>query len=104
MCEAMDNTNITAQEGYEECEKAWQATLLKFGIDRPVLGFEKMRIAQLIKQYDWRSTCYALTGARFEAKTQSFDPSKYVSLTRVFQNFEVFVNLACQQKTKGKVK
>lgn len=98
----MSEKNVPDLEGYVECEKAWLSTLEKFGIERPILMFEKVKIMTLIRQYDWKSTMYALTGARFEAKTQSFDPAKYVSLTRVFHNFELFINLASQAMTKQK--
>ena len=87
-------------EGYDECEKAWFETLQKFGIDRPILPFEKMKIAAMIKAYDWKSVVYALTGARLETKVDGFDPSKYVSLRRVEQHFERFINLAAQKKKK----
>lgn len=94
--------NDQEKKEYEECEKAWKETLIKFGVDRPILPFEKVTIARMIKQYDWKSVLYALTGARFEEKTQSFDPAKYVSLTRVSQPhlFERFINLAAQRKKK----
>lgn len=86
----------------EMCEKAWEGTLEHFGIKRPIFSFEKMKIARLIKIYDYKSVVYALTGMRFEQKTQTFDPAKHVGLSRADDPrlFEKFLNLAAQQKTK----
>lgn len=96
-------TNLIPSEELELCEKAWLGTLEHFGIFRPVFPFEKMKIARLIKSYDFKSVAYALTGVRFEQKSQSFDPSKHVGLARVEQPhlFEKFLNLASQQKSKN---
>lgn len=87
-------------EHYQEVEDAWKQTLEHFHIDRPILSFEKIKIARLIKLYGWKATMYALVGYRFEPKTQNFDPSKHVGLSRVEQPhlFERFVNLAAQKK------
>lgn len=94
---------ITIEE-IEQCENAWKGTLEHFGIHRPIMPFERMKIATLIKSYDYKSAIYALTGMRFETKTPSFDPSKHVALSRVQQPhlFEKFLNLAAQKKHQEK--
>jgi hypothetical protein len=98
----MNEAESKNKEEYMACEKVWKETLEHFGIYRPVLPFEKMKISRLIKQYDYVSVIYALTGARFEAKTENFNPANHVGLSRIEQAhiFEKFVNLAAQKKKK----
>lgn len=91
---------VTKEELQKLCD-IWKNTLKHFKINRPVLSFELMKISQLAKSYGFIATAYALTGMRYEEKTQTFDPAKHVSLARA-QNpalFEVFLNLAARQKT-----
>lgn len=97
-----EGSKLIPEKDYEFCEKQWKTTLEFFGITRPVLSFEKMKIARLIKQYDSVSVAYALAGARFETKTKDFDPGKHVGLYRLDnpQIFEKFLNLASQAMEK----
>lgn len=83
------------------CEQVWKKTLEHFKIFRPVLPYEHMKIAQLVKQYGEVAVTYALTGMRFEERTKNFDPAKHVALSRAqdLRMFEIFVNLAAREKT-----
>ena len=87
-------------------ESDWQETLSHFGIERPILPHERTKIFTLIKSYGAPSVRYALTGMRFQARTDTFDPGKHVSIARVMdpKNFETFLNLASAEKTKQKKK
>lgn len=89
-----------------QCQAAWVSTLNHFGITRPILPYENIAIAQLIKVYGWKSVLYALTGMRFEQKTATFDPSKNIAIARLRDSklFEKFVNLAAQKKKEQELK
>lgn len=83
------------------CVCSWEGTLTYFGIDRPSLPYEHMTISRLIREYDYKSVAYALTGMRYEAKTPTFNPKDYIAIRRLDDPklFERFVNLASQRKT-----
>ena len=96
--------DTTRSENLAKVREAWLETLKHFNIDRPVLPFEEMSLSRLVQQYDWKSVLYAVIGMRFEEKTQTFNPAKYVGLRRLDDPtlFERFVNLASQKKTEQK--
>lgn len=96
---------ILSSEEIDACQKAWLGTLEYFGIERPILPHENMKIASMINQYGYKTVAYALTGMRYEERTNSFDPKKNVSLTRMMGDeklLEKFVNLAAQKVTEQK--
>lgn len=78
----------------------WGSTKRHFGITHPVMPHEHIAIGQAARQYGFEASALALEGMRYEKTTQSFDPSKWVSLKRAFdhKNMEKFINLACQKK------
>lgn len=104
--EKATQSKLIPQEEYEACETAWLKTLAHFGVERPILPYEKMKLARLIKTYDWKSIVYAVTGMRYEARSESFEPSKNVGLYRLEDSrlLEKFINLAAQAQTKEKKK
>lgn len=74
----------------KQCCEKWGETLEKMGQRRPVLPHENMKIAQLVKQYGFKPTLYALYGYRFEMETPSFDPRKNVSISRLCESEKLF--------------
>lgn len=87
-------------EELKQCCEVWRTTLEAFKIPRPVLSHEMHKVAQLVKQYGSTAVMYALYGARFEEGTSSFNPSKNVSLSRLFDEkmFEKSLNLGAQAR------
>jgi hypothetical protein len=98
------NGQVLDPKEIAQCTDVWLGTLKHFKIYRPVLPYENMKIAQLVKQYGYIAAMYALTGMRFEKKTDSYDPGNYLAIARAFDSklFEVFVNLAGREKSKTK--
>lgn len=84
-------------QGVGECLSVWAETLTHFGIARDTKR-DEVQIARLIQAHGIEATKAALRGARFEAKTDSFDPKRHVSIFRVSKpaNFDKFVNLGAQ--------
>lgn len=72
-------------EGIEKCVQTWQATLAHFGIARNVSAWERTQIGRAAQNYGSEMVELALFGARFEKKTENFDPKDYVSLSRIIE-------------------
>lgn len=94
-------SKLLSKDELKALEDAWLATLKHFKINRPVLPFEHMKLAALVKQYGVLAVQYAIVGMRFEEKTSTFDPAKHVGLSRLLDQrlFEKMLNLAGRQKT-----
>lgn len=95
------------KEAIEDCVLAWKQTLEKFGHKRPVAEDERQMIGRYIQRKGAENVRLALIGARYEPKTETFDPKKYVSLDRIFLKrkdgkdpFLVFVNWGDEAERK----
>lgn len=69
----------------QDCMKTWRGTLEHFGISRGVSQWEETQIARAERIYGAELVELALFGARFEKKTDKFDPKDYLSLARILE-------------------
>jgi len=94
-------SNISSE--IEICFEEWGTTLKHFGILKDP-RLDELTIARLIERYGCDQTLLALRGARFEPKSEKYDPAKYCSITRVAkpEKFSRFVNLGAQVSSKPK--
>lgn len=78
-----------------DCVKIWGETLTVWGIPESAAKSDEMEIGRLIVSKGFKNTCYALLGARYEEKTNSFNPAKHPSISRFWKtsNFSTFVKL-----------
>lgn len=83
----------------DSCIEEWGKTLFYHKIQKDP-KFDELNIARLIQSHGVEKTYLALLGARFEEKSQDYDPSKHVNILRLFtpKVFETFVNLGAQHK------
>ena len=85
----------------QELIEIWGVTLKHFKINKDP-NLDDSVIADLRRRHGFEKTRLALIGQRFEPKTQSFDPAKYISITRFKSkpdHFEKMVNLGAQDQT-----
>ena len=89
----------------QDCMNTWLGTLEHFGIKRALNPREELEIARNVQKYGAEYVELALYGARWEPKTETFDPKNFVSLRRVFgrdkQGFDLidrFVNLGAPKR------
>lgn len=80
----------------------WLRTLRKFGVVRGLLAAEELEIGRAVRGFGAGAVGLALLGASAEAKTQNYEPAKWVSLRRTLDpvKFERFVNLGAQERAK----
>lgn len=86
------------------CKETWAQTLKHFGIDRPLTLYDESTIARAVIKFGGETVDRALYGARFEPKTDKFNPKDYLGLSRIFSpdkfgNYKIdkFVNLAASR-------
>lgn len=74
-------------------------TLAHFGQPRGLLEAEKFAIGRAIQVHGFEAVLMALIGARFEPKSDRFDPADWVNLDRYLmaKNFKRFVGLGAKQ-------
>lgn len=87
------------------CLEQWKDTLKHYGINilnTPLNG--DVLIARSIKANGYENTRLALLGAKFEAKTENFDPASCVNIKRVFKQdlFDKFVNLGLRHLNQSR--
>jgi hypothetical protein len=101
---AEDSVGVKVPIPRSEIQEAvieWGNTLKHFKIDKDP-RFDEPAIGQLIKQHGIKKTKLALSGVRFEQKTDTFDPAKHVSIVRLMDHrrFDKFVNLGATQRPR----
>ncbi len=92
---------MTLHEGMRRCLGAWKETLEHFGISKdPKL--DEVQICRMIQSQGESQTELALLGARFEAKTSTFDPADYISIRRIAKPdvFDKLANLGAKEMTR----
>ena len=86
----------------QEAFEVWNETLSTFGVDQsPINSVQEMSLARAIRQLGFEASCLALEGQRYEDATETFTPSKHLSLDRVLHRdakgksrWEQFRNMA----------
>ena len=98
-----------AQAPLEALFKTWQATLRHFKIERSLSEQEKLEIARAAQRHGAEIVDLALQGARYEAKSDGFDPSQHVSIQRVLKpdrngmsKLDKFANLGSANQSANK--
>jgi hypothetical protein len=88
----------------ELCYAAWLETLAYYKAQRPQLApAEQLEIARAVqRQGSAKAVLYALRGARYEPKSESYDPGKFLKINRVLdpEHFNRFMNLGIQAEHK----
>ncbi len=99
------NTGDEASDDVKDSIQEWKLTLESFGIKKDP-SFDEIGIQRLILRYGKERTLLALRGARLEPKTQTYDPGKHCSISRVSRPevFDKFVNLGSQVPVKQEIK
>jgi hypothetical protein len=89
-------------QGLTECIGEHEATLKHFGISKTALLADHGSIARAIQRFGFERVRAALVGARFEEKTERFNPAKHYSLARILDHrkLEKFENLGFQAQPK----
>lgn len=79
--------------------ETWKETLKHFGIERGISIVEESLMGRFLQLCGFETVDLALRGARFEAKTERFDPANHVSIGRVLQRGRIdkFANLGAQK-------
>ena len=101
-----ENNSALAEE-INQAGEVFRATLRHFNAGRTLLPGELADIGRAIQAYTFKSVCLALEGMRHEPKSEGWDPSKFVSLGRVFKNrdaFTRFLTLGVQAQAKNQTK
>lgn len=80
--QAVSGSTVTKEE-IEAGKEVWRETLKAFQVRKNLSPQDESQIARAIGEYGLEYTKLALLGARFEPKTENYDPRKYVSITRV---------------------
>lgn len=90
--------------GYTECLDEYALTLERYAISKDPRA-DELDLLRLLKVHGYEQTRLALIGARFEPRTDKFDPAKYFSLRRIAEpkNFSRFVNLGAQQQSATQI-
>jgi 5-methylcytosine-specific restriction endonuclease McrA len=87
-------------EDIDSCRDAWLATLRHFRAARGnLLAHEATLIVRALQRYQSvKAVVWALEGARYEPKTEKFDPAGYIQIERVLDpsKFTRFMNLGLQ--------
>jgi len=88
-------------EEIKQCIEEWGKTLSHHKIQKDP-RFDESSIASLIIRNGCEKTKLALLGARYEEGSPTYDPSKHVSILRLFKSdiFETFVNLGAQNQPR----
>lgn len=86
-------------QGLAECLLIWGQTMVRLNVSKSA-SLDEAAIAQLIRRHGYDKTRLALLGVGFEAKTDTFDPAKNVSIFRLTKPalFDKFVNLGAQHQ------
>lgn len=71
------------KEEVDRCKQMWLETLKFFGQERPILRIEEEMIARAIQKESVEAVLLALFGARYEPRSERFDPASHVDLARV---------------------
>ena len=98
-------TQIQKPKEILELVAEWGRTLAHFQISKDP-RFDEVPIACLLRRHGFEKTRLSLIGQRYEAKTDSFDPAKNLSVSRLMSKpiiFEKLVNLGAQDQTKPTV-
>jgi len=87
-----------ARESLKPCIEEWRKTLIHFSKTRDP-NLDELEILRAVGRYGVERVCRALAGARFEPRTEKFDPSKYVRIKRYLkpEKFDWFENLADEE-------
>lgn len=94
------NTPPLAGEELKRLAWEWKTTLKHFKAERELIPGEDLEIARAASRYGAENVRLALVGARFEEKTETFDPGKNLKLQRILgrQQFDKLVTLGAQNK------
>jgi hypothetical protein len=76
-------SQAVSREHIEACKETWKQTLKAFQVKRNPSAEEETQITRSIQSQGFEYTNLTLLGARFETKTENYDPKKNVSITRV---------------------
>jgi hypothetical protein len=89
----------------KELVEVWSDTLKAYNILKDP-RIDEMAIFNLVRLHGHEMTKAALIGVRFEPKTQNFDPSRYVRISRLMKAdmFDKFLNLGLQYQSKTQTK
>lgn len=97
------------QAPLEALFSTWLGTLKHFKIERSLSESEKLEIARATQRHGTEITDLALYGARYEAKTDNFDPRQHVSIQRVLKpdrngvsRLDKFANLGAANQSVNK--
>lgn len=92
----------------KECVATWEGTLRHFGINRTVSDWENTQIIRAALKYGEDMVELALFGARFEKKTEKFDPKDYLSLARILEKdrqgvarIDLYANAGARQRANA---
>lgn len=87
-------------------KQTWQETMRHYGIERGISVVEESMMARWLGLTGFETVNLALKGARYEAKTDKFDPSKHLSITRVLDRARIdkFANLGAQKAVAPEAK
>lgn len=92
------------REVIEACYAAWLETLAFYKAARPQLSpAEQLKIVQAVqRQGSAKAVLYALRGARYEPKGETFDPAQFLKISRVLdvESFDRFMNLGIRAEHK----
>jgi hypothetical protein len=99
--------NSMDREELRKCKDVWLQTLASFGIKRNLMQIEETEIARAMQKHGAEAVELALFGARFEPATESFDPRKYVKISRFLrvdargeEVIDRFANLGAMERSR----
>lgn len=86
----------------KEASEAWIECLKKWGAERELFPWEQVEFARNIQARGIEAVKLAILGQRYEPETETYKPSRHLSLKRLFdpQKFDRFVNLGAQARKK----
>lgn len=100
-----------AAASIDSCKRTWIETLTFFGVPRTLMATEELEIGRAILKYGAENVQLALAGARFEPKTEGFDPKKYISIGRILtrdkdgkERIDRFISYGIEARTKTQAK
>jgi hypothetical protein len=90
------------REQAQEAANAWSECLKKYGAERNLFPFEHVTLARNIQARGLDAVLLAILGQRYEPESETFKPSRHLSLNRLFdpEKFDRFVNLGAQARKK----
>jgi DNA-binding transcriptional regulator YhcF (GntR family) len=97
-----ERINTLTREILSECISVWGKTLEFFKVSKDP-WLDETGVARLVLVRGHENTKLALLGARFESKTETFDPGQHISIRRISKPdvFEKLVNLGSRHKPAG---